>query len=161
MRPDDEARAHDEGGVAEGFFDDPLAGRLARAVQLRVLVGLLPLRQLLDGSALHRRHALVRVHGDAGDEDVAAYLAAQHVPRAPGLVGHERGDVEHGVPLASLERRKVGGAVSPQLLHVREELRLGLSAVEQRRLVPLLERRIDERAPEEPRPAEDEDSHPG
>ena len=54
VRPDDEARAHDEGGVAEGFFDDPLAGRLARAVQLRVLVGLLPRRQLLDGSALHR-----------------------------------------------------------------------------------------------------------
>ena len=55
----------------------------------------------------------------------------------------------------------VGGAVAAQLLHVRKELRSRLPAVEERRLVPLLERRVHERSSEKPRTAEDEDSHPG
>ena len=117
--------------------------------------------QLRHRGAFHRRHALVRVDRDAGDEHVAADVALQHLDGAPGLVRHVRRDVEHRVPLAPLERREVGGAVAAQLLHLREELRLGLTAVEERRLVPLLERRVDERASEKPRTAEDENSHPG
>ena len=57
VRPDDQARPDDKRRVAEGFFDDPLAGRLPRAVDLRVRVGLLPLGQLRHHRAFHRRHA--------------------------------------------------------------------------------------------------------
>ena len=118
VRPDDEARAHDEGGVAEGLLDDPLARRLARAVRLRVLVGLLLRRQLLDGSALHRRHALVRVDGDAGDEDVAADVAAQRVARAPDLVRactrRRRAPRPTRAPRAPRGRRSGRRAASPR-----------------------------------------------
>ena len=72
-----------------------------------------------------------------------------------------RSDVEHGVPLASLEGGEIRRPVASQLLHVREELRVRLSAVEERRLVARFEQSVHERSPQEPRPAEDECSHPG
>ena len=100
-----------------------------------------------------------RVGGDARYEDIALHAFAERVGREQHGAWEERRDVDDSVPLATLERRDVLVAIAPELLDVRVELRVRLAAVEQRHLVAARERRLDDRAPEEPRPAEDEEPH--
>jgi hypothetical protein len=50
-------------------------------------------------------------------------------------------------------------AVAVQLLDLREEIGIRLSAIERRHAVPALQRRFDQRAPDELRPAEEQEPH--
>ncbi len=161
VRADDQARTNDERAVAERVLHDPLARCLAGAVRLGVVRRFGAGIELGEGGVLDRRHGLVGVGRDARDEHVAAGALAQRLGRTASLVGEVRRDVEHRVPLAPGERRQVGRPIASQLLDLREEIGARAPAVEERRLVTLLEQRIDERTAEEARPAENERLHPG
>src|SRR5262249_19781057 len=78
--------------------------------------------------------------------------------RAHGL-GHIGGRVEDGVPRPPAQRLEVAVAIALQLLHLGEELRVRPAAVERRHLVLARERRLDQRAPDEPRPTEQQQPH--
>jgi hypothetical protein len=67
------------------------------------------------------------------------------------------GRVDDRVPAPALERSQVAVAVAAQVLRLRIELGPGAAAVEERQLVTGGERRLRDRAPEELRPAEQEE----
>ena len=85
--------------------------------------------------------------------------AAQQLGRGANHTRHVAGRVDHRVPLTPLERREPAVAVAAQLLDLGKELGVRLATVEERDLVAARERRLDRRAAEELRPAEDEQSH--
>jgi hypothetical protein len=73
---------------------------------------------------------------------------------------HASGGVEDRVPGAVAEALEVaGGAIAVPGLELRIEPGIGLSTVEERHLVPALQGRFDQVAPDEEGPAEDEDPH--
>jgi hypothetical protein len=85
----------------------------------------------------------------------------RRIDRLDGLADDSRevtGDVDDCVPAAPLQRLEVAVAIAAQLLDLREELRIRLSAVEQRQLVIAREGAFDDRAAEELRAAEDQKS---
>ena len=73
---------------------------------------------------------------------------------------HVAARVDDAVPDASGERAEVAVAVAGQVLHVREQIRVRLPAREDRHLVAVRERGVDDVPPEEDRAAEDEQLHP-
>jgi hypothetical protein len=106
-----------------------------------------------------RRNALVGVHGDARDVDVAVDVPAQRVDGKADDARDERGDVDHGVPVGASKSLEGLSAVAADLLRLGEELRVRAAAVEQRQLVSALERVFDQNAAEEARAAEDQQLH--
>jgi hypothetical protein len=64
------------------------------------------------------------------------------------------GRVDDGVPAPAVECREVARPVAEQMIGLGEEVGVRLPAREDRRLVPAPERRPDDGAPEELRPAE-------
>ena len=81
---------------------------------------------------------------------------AQQLGRLANDTGDLPGCVDRGVPLTSAQGSEVAVSVAVELLDVREQVRIGLAACERRDLMALRERRIDDRAPQELRPAEDQ-----
>ncbi len=158
---DDQPRPNARLPLGEDLGDRLLAERLQRPV-VRVVVGQLVVGEV---SELGHRAVLVdrlgeaRVHRDARDEQVVAGRVGQRLGRGADHRGDVAGGIQHGVPLATFQRAEVGRPVAAQLLRFGEQLGIRLAAVEERHLVPARERRLDRSAPEEPRPAENEQPH--
>jgi hypothetical protein len=88
-----------------------------------------------------------------------AHRFAQQLGRLPHDPRHEAARVDDGVPAAAAQRVQVPVPVAAQLLDLREELGVRHTPVEERHLVSAGERRLDDGAAEELRPAEDEELH--
>ena len=163
-------RAHDQTGadvrvaVRKELADDILGERLQAAVG----VLLAHRHPVLRGRVAEddRRRALVEprrqrfgIDGQARDEDVVVHGAGEQLGRRSNHAGHEAARVDHRVPASPFERREVAVAVAAELLRLGEELGVRLAAVEERHLVPALERGFRCGAAEELRPAEDQQLH--
>ena len=108
VRADDEPGTDDQPAVTVRIRDDPLAHRLERAVVLDALA-----RRIIElryRRALDRRRALVGIHGDARDVDVAPDAVPQRVGRQRDDAREERGNVDRGVPHSVSERAEILGA---------------------------------------------------
>jgi hypothetical protein len=157
-------RAYDQPGAdgrrppGEDLLHDLLASDLELAVPLAHVLALVlgvperrafvvPLRERLG------------VGGDARDEDVVVDGVAQQLGRGADDAGQVARRVDDRVPRAAFERAQVAVAIAAQLLGLREQLGVRLAAVEERDLVALLERVLDDGTAEELRPAEDEQPH--
>src|SRR5512133_2993192 len=135
---------------------------LARSLELGVLLEhLLRARFDLEHGCVLVEVRLVglEVYRDRRDEHVVADGVTQELRRSTQNARDETRRVDHRVPLASLERREVAVAVAPEPLGLGEELRIRLTAVEEGHLVTPLERRLDRRAAEEPRPPQNQEPH--
>ena len=137
--------------------DRVLAERLQLAVGLAPLLG--RLGELCDRRLLGRRRRETRVDGDRRDERVVADVAAARAMRLAHDARHVAARVDDGVEAAPAERVEVAVAVAAQLLDIREELGPRLAAVEERHLVTVVERGVDDMTTEELRPAEHEHAH--
>src|SRR5919197_2120958 len=161
LRPDDEPGPDSGRPAGQRRFRGLFAQRLQRAIALRSHLldrGILDRRQrraLIDAGLAH-----LRVDGNRGDEDVLSDV------RREQLGGHTHqpwdiaGGVDHGVPPAALERIELPVPIAPQdldVLRVREQLRPGLPAVEERERVSARSRRPDELWPDEPGASKNED----
>jgi hypothetical protein len=119
-----------------------------------VLHDLLGIDVTVDRSVFVRRPGKIGVHGARRDEEVVG-----RVDEVDGSTHDARqvaGDVDDSVPRSPLECLEVAVAVSAELLDVREQVGIRVSAIEERDIVPDRERRVDDRAAEELRPAEDQ-----
>ena len=85
----------------------------------------------------------------------------EELGRGADDVGDVARRIDDCVPAPALERGEVAFAISAQLLGLGEELGVRLAPVEEGHLVAAGERVLDRRAPEELRPAEDEQLHSG
>ena len=85
-------------------------------------------------------------------------LCEQQLDRLPHDARQVPRDVDHGVPAAAPQRVELAVTVAEQPLDAGEQLGIRPAAVEERDLVPALERRLDGRATEELGPAEDQKS---
>jgi hypothetical protein len=108
------------------------------AVRLRVLV---------------RRAREIGVDRSRRDEEVVGRF--YELDRLAHDTGEIAGDIDRGVPAAAGQRVELAVPVAAQFLDLGIEIGVRLAAVEQRQLVIALERRVDDRAAEELRPAED------
>src|SRR5207247_779020 len=136
-----------------------LAGHLQRAVVLHHVFALRIIELQHRSALVEARLVRLRVDRGARDEQVMADRALQELRRRAYDPWHVAGRVDHGVPLAALERAQVPVAVAAQLLGLREQLRVGLAAVEERHLVAASKRRLDRGTAEELGPAKDEKLH--
>src|SRR5439155_26459277 len=84
---------------------------------------------------------------------------AERIDRLRDAARHVTARVDDRVEAAPGERAEIAVAVAAELLDVGEEVGTGLPAVEQRHLVAVLERELDDVPPQELRPSEDEDPH--
>jgi hypothetical protein len=121
-----------------------------------VLHDLLGIDVAVDRSVFVRRPGEIGVHGARGDEEVVGRV--DEVDGATYDARQVARDVDDSVPRPPLECLEVAVAVSAELLDVREQVGVCLSAIEERDVVPDRERRVDDRAAEELRPAEDQKS---
>ena len=73
------------------------------------------------------------------------------------MPGNARGDVDDRIEVPSPKLCEIAVAVADDPLQLGKELRVRQAPVEERRLVPALERRLDDVPAEEPGAAEDEE----
>src|SRR5207248_2863041 len=145
---DDQPRAHDQRVVAKGVGDDRLAMSLLPAI--RVWVG-------FEGRALDLRDAVVGVHRNRGDEDVAPDAALQRGDGQlcrPWLVGSH---VDDDVPCAVREGAHVRKAVSTEVGRFGEEIGRRDAPVEQGHALLARERGCYHRPAEKPGAPEHQD----
>src|SRR5581483_5361557 len=161
VRADDQARPDEERSLAERRTHLLLAQGLQRAVVGVVVqqpVGWCA-AELRRGVVLRPRLAVVGVVRDARDERVALGSAREQLRRLADDAGNVARRVDDGVPTPAAEGVEAPLAVAAQLLDLGEELGARQPAVERRHGVAALERRLDHRAAEEPRPAQQEQLH--
>src|SRR5205085_10297156 len=96
---------------------------------------------------------------DGGDENVALDGLGQQLGRRADDTRDVARSIDDGVERAALERGQVAVAVAVQVLHIGKERGIRATAVEERQLVPPLERRLRDRAADEQRAAQDEQLH--
>jgi len=162
---DEEARADVRVPARKDIGDDVFAEPLERAVIPPVIVvhelvdG--PVSDLANGALLGVAAALLGVDGDAGDEHVMLDGVSEELGRGANDVRDVARRIDDCVPAPALEHGEIALAISAQPLGLGEELGVRLAPVEEGHLVATGERVLDRGAPEEFRPAQDEQLHAG
>ncbi len=160
-------RAHDQSGpdedvtvrhrLGDGVFAEDLERAVVRVV-LEQPVGRL-VAELRARALLVERAGEVRVDRGAGDEQVVV----DGVRKSFGGGAHDVGDIaariHDRIPGPAVEQGQVVFAIPADLLSVRKQLGVRLTAVEERDFVSARERRLGGRSTEELRAAEDEEPH--
>jgi hypothetical protein len=97
------------------------------------------------------------VDGDARDERVVLDRVGEELRGRTDDAGDVARRIDDSVPAAPFERPEVAAAVAAQVLRLGEEVRVRPAPVEERQLVPAVERRVCDRPPEKLRPAEQQE----
>jgi hypothetical protein len=105
---------------------------------------------------LDLRTRLICVHGDARDEQVPTDGVAKCIHGQLHCTRNVRSGVDDCVPGAALKWKQTLHAVSTDLLDAGEQFRVRLPAIEDGHLVTARDRRLDDGAPDEPGPSDDE-----
>jgi hypothetical protein len=158
VRPDDESRPDDERSFAEHVRRRALAQGLQPAVVLEfgaeLLDALVFERQQRTG--LRGRLGEIRVDGDRRDEGVVRGGIRQRLGGGTHDPREVARRIDDGVPRAAGERGKVAVPIAAKMLRLGEQAGVRLPAVEEGHLMVARERRVDDRAAEKLRPAEDQ-----
>jgi hypothetical protein len=98
----------------------------------------------------------VSVDGDRGDESVVLRRAREELGRGPDESRQVPGRIDDGVPVAPDKFGQVAITIATQVLHLREEARVGAAPIEESDRVASIEGDLDDVPPEKKRPPENE-----